>query len=446
MTANEDVAARSPIRADRTGMFALWGANGISALGSAMTNVAVPWFILQTTGSAARTGLVATAMTLGAVLSGVLSGPLIDRFGFKRSSVLTDVASAVLIAGIPLLYAAGALPFWLILVLVFVITCMQGPGDAARYALVPGLAHRAGTTIERANGVDRTIAKATLLVGPIVGGVLIAALGPENVLYVDAVTFAASAVLIALFVHPRSHEEGAAAVAQIGRRYRADLLVGLRFVFSNGLLLSIVTVVAVANALDGSLVTVVLPVYARDIWGSPTAFGALTSAIGAGALIGAAVFGLIGHRMPRRLVFLVAGAGGALLLYGGLALTPPLGVMLLLALLGAVVAGPIVPLIFTVVQTITPADVYGRVFGALQSLSASLAPIVIAIVGFVIEGAGLVPTIVTLGAIYLVVTLGMLFNPALRRLDMDRASPLPEQTGSPATAPAPAPDRTEPVA
>jgi MFS family permease len=227
-------------------------------------------------------------------------------------------------------------------------------------------------------------------------------------------------VLIALFVHPRSHEEGAAAAARTGRSYRADLLVGMRFVFSNGLLLSMVTVVAVANALDGSLVTVVLPVYARDVWGSPTALGALTSAIGAGALIGAAVFGAIGHRLPRRLIFTVAGAGGALLLYGGLALTPPLGVMLVLALLGAVVAGPIVPLIFTVVQTITPAEVYGRVFGALQSLSAALAPPVIAIVGFVIEGTGLVPTIVALGAVYLAVTLGMLLNPALKHLDDER--------------------------
>jgi MFS family permease len=425
MTIDEDAELREPVRRDRAGLLALWSSNGISALGSAMTSVAIPWFILQTTGSPALTGLVATAMTLGGVLSGVLAGPLIDRFGFKRSSVLTDVASAFLVAAIPLLYAAQALPFWLILILVFVITCMQGPGDAARYALMPGLAHRAGRTIERVNGVDRVIAKATLLVGPIVGGVLIAVLGPQNVLLVDAVTFAASGVLVAMFVHPRSHDEGAAEPAETGRSYRADLLVGLRFVFSNGLLLSMVAVISVANALDGSLITVVLPVYARDVWGSPTSFGALVSAVGAGALVGAAVFGAIGHRMPRRLTFLVAGAVGALLLYGGLALTPPLGLMLVLALLGALVAGPIVPLIFTVVQTITPAEVYGRVFGALQSLSQALAPFVIAIVGFVIEGAGLVRTIVALGVVYLVVTLGMLFNPALRRLDADRTPPPP---------------------
>jgi MFS family permease len=148
--------------------------------------------------------------------------------------------------------------------------------------------------------------------------------------------------------------------------------------------------------------------------------------------------------MPRRLTFLVAGAGGALFLYGGLALTPPLGVMLVLALVGAVVGGPIVPLIFTVVQTVTPAEVYGRVFGALQSLSAALAPPVIAIVGFVIEGAGVVPTIVALGVVYLIVTLGMLLNPGLRRLDTDRTAP-PAGRAEPAEGGA-ARDQTGPAA
>jgi MFS family permease len=257
------------------------------------------------------------------------------------------------------------------------------------------------------------------------------------------VAFVISALLVAVLVHPGSHEEGAAAPVQGGRHYWSELFVGVRFVLRNSLLLSIVLVVSVANALDGSLLTVVLPVYARDVWGSPTSFGALTSAIGAGSLLGAALFGAFGHRMPRRLTMLLGGAGGALLLYGGLALTPPLGLMVVLVLLGGVVAGPIVPLLFTVVQTVTPTELYGRVFGALQSLSSAAAPFVIAIVGFVIEGAGLVPTIVGLGVLYLAVTLGMLLNPALRRLDADRASPPPDQGRQ--TGAESAPDRTEPV-
>jgi MFS family permease len=264
-----------------------------------------------------------------------------------------------------------------------------------------------------------------MLVGPLVGGVLIATLGAANVLLVDAITFLVSALLIACFVRPVSQADGAAAPPQAGHNYRAELQVGLRFIRSSGVLLPVVFVVAVANALDGSLITVVLPVYTREVWGTPTSLGALVSAIGAGSLIGAAAFGAIGHRMPRRITFLVAGAGGALLLYGGLALTPPLGVMLALVLVGAIIAGPIVPLTFTVVQTTTPPELYGRVFSALQSLSVAFAPFSIATVGFVIEAVGVVPTIVGLGAVYLVVTLGMLLSPSLRRMDVDPSAPAP---------------------
>jgi MFS family permease len=437
MTATRDTAVPGASRADRTGILAMWSANGVSTLGGQMANLAIPWFVLETTGSAARTGLVATAITLGGVLAAVFGGPVIDRLGFKRSSVITDAGAAVGVAAIPLLHAAGVLQFWQILVLGFLIAGMQAPGDTARYSIMPGLARRAALTIERANAVDRAITRGAMIVGPIVAGVLIAIIGPADVLYVQAVAFAVSALLVAALVRPGSHEEGGAAPVQPGRHYWGELLVGLRFVRHNSLLLSVVLVVSVANALDASLVTVVLPVYALDVWGSPTSLGALTSAIGAGSLLGAALFGVIGHRMPRRLTVLLGGAGGALLLYGGLALTPPLGLMVVLVLVGGVVAGPVVPLLFTVVQTVTPTELYGRVFGALQSLSSAAAPFVIAIVGFVIEGAGLVPTIVGLGVLYLAVTLGMLLNPALHRLDADRASPPPEGSGA-----EPAPDRT----
>jgi len=443
MTATRDTAVQGSSRADRTGILAMWSANGISTLGGQMTNVAIPWFILETTGSAARTGLVATAITLGGVLAAVFGGPVIDRLGFKRSSVITDVGAAAGVAAIPLLHAAGVLQFWQILVLGFLLAGMQAPGDTARYSIMPGLARRAALTIERANAVDRAITRGAMLVGPIAGGILIAIVGPADVLYVQAVSFVVSAVLVAVLVRPGSHEEGGAGPVQAGRHYWAELSVGLRFVRRNSLLLSVVAVVSVANALDASLITVVLPVYALDVWGSPTSLGALTSAIGAGALLGAALFGVIGHRMPRRLTILLGGAGGALLLYGGLALTPPLGLMVVLVLLGGVVAGPIVPLLFTVVQTITPPELYGRVFGALQSLSSAAAPFVIAVVGFVIEGAGLVPTIVGLGVVYLAVTLGMLLNPALRRLDADRPPPPSDRTTPGAGS---VPHRTEPEA
>jgi MFS family permease len=74
----------------RLPIFALLGANAISWVGNIMTSVAVPWFVLVTTGSAARTGLTGAAIGVGTVLAAFFGGPVVDRLGFKRTSVLAD--------------------------------------------------------------------------------------------------------------------------------------------------------------------------------------------------------------------------------------------------------------------------------------------------------------------------------------------------------------------
>jgi MFS family permease len=117
-----------------------------------MVFVAGPWFVLEITGSAARTGIVTGALALGAVIPAVLGGPLVDRLGHKRSSVLADLASAATVAAVPLLYRADILQFWQLVVLMFVLSSINSQGDTARYALVPFLAGRAKMPIERANG------------------------------------------------------------------------------------------------------------------------------------------------------------------------------------------------------------------------------------------------------------------------------------------------------
>jgi predicted MFS family arabinose efflux permease len=159
------VTEQGPIIADRTPIFALFGANAVSQVGNMMIMVAVPWFVLETTGSAAKVGLTAAAVGVGAVVPAVLGGPLVDRLGFRRASVLTDLASAATVAAIPLLYLAGALAFWQLLVLVFVLSSLNSNGDSARFALVPALARRATMPIERANAADRAIVRLGAVVG-----------------------------------------------------------------------------------------------------------------------------------------------------------------------------------------------------------------------------------------------------------------------------------------
>ena len=401
-----------------------------------MTAVAVPWFVLETSGSAAQVGLVSASIAIGAVLPAILGGPLVDRIGLRRASVAADVLSSTTVLLIPVLHLAGVLEFWMLLILAFVLASVNAQGDTGRLALLPILARRAAIAPERSNALDRAAARSGQLVGPVLAGLLIAFIGPSNVLFANVATFATSAALVLILV-PRSAERRGTETGQaIRRRYGADLAEGLRFVVSNRLVLSMVLLASLGNFLDVPLLQVVLPVYASEVFGSPTALGLLMGSFAGGALLGTIGFSVVGSRLPRRRTFLGSWLLLAVIVYGGLVLQPPLPVLVLVGLGGGLLSGPINPIILTVVQAETPPELMGRVFGALSAVAQAGIPFGAAIVGLVIEGAGLIETIAGMGALY-VLTLAVMFTiPALRR--MDAVGPAPTETVEPPTEAAPA--------
>src|SRR5713226_8988555 len=113
-------ADRPRARQDMMPALALVAATAVSLIGSLLTLVALPWFVLQVTGSPAQTGLTGSFLALPQFVSGILGGAVIDRLGYRRVSIAADLVSGAGIAAIPLLYATGGLAFWQILALVFV--------------------------------------------------------------------------------------------------------------------------------------------------------------------------------------------------------------------------------------------------------------------------------------------------------------------------------------
>jgi MFS family permease len=146
--------AGRPHVANRTPLYAVLGANAVSQVGDYMVAVALPWFVLQTTGSVVQMGFTGAVVGIGTLVSSISGGPLVDRFGFRRASILSDVTAGAAVAAVPLLFWADALPFWLLLTLAFVISILNAPGDLARRALVPALARWAAMPLERANAAD----------------------------------------------------------------------------------------------------------------------------------------------------------------------------------------------------------------------------------------------------------------------------------------------------
>src|SRR5579884_2954839 len=181
-------------------LFALLGANAVSLVGSMLTMVALPWFVLQTTGSPTKTGLTGFFVALPNFVAGIFGGTLVDRLGFKRSSVVADLVSGLGIAAVPLLYDTVGLAFWQLLALVFVGSLLEIPGLTARRSLLPELAALARQPLERVNAAYEGNQYLSQLAGPPIAGILIGVLGASNVLWLDAASFAISAAVVAVAI------------------------------------------------------------------------------------------------------------------------------------------------------------------------------------------------------------------------------------------------------
>lgn len=403
---------RLPLRALLTGQ-------GISLLGNTLTGLAVPWFVLETTGSASRTGLVAFAGMLPTVIGGIVGGAVVDRLGHRRTSVLADLASGATVATIPLLHATVGLAFWQLLGLVFLGALLDSPGHTARIAILPDLAARAGMPLERANAAGQTIGSVSTLVGPPVAGGLIVLLGPSNVLWLDAASFAVSAALMALAA-PAGRSQRAEADRDPAQGFLAEVTEGLRLVVNDRLLRGILGPAMVINFLAAPLFGVVLPVFAARVYGEALDLGLLLAGVGAGSVVGSVAYGALGPSWSRRrtlvAAFLLSG-----LPFWALALTPPLPIAVaLLAAVGLFLA-PINPLVISAIQRRTPEALLGRVIGAVIALASVLAPLGMLTAGAALETIGVSTTLVVIAAGFLVVGASLIFNPVFAELD--RPSP-----------------------
>ncbi len=401
------------LAASRTPLWALFAANAVSNIGNVLTMVAVPWFVLQTTGSASKTGIVAAMTVLPAIIAGIFGGTIVDRTGFRRMSILADLASGLAVAMIPLLNRTIGIHFWELMLLVFLGSLFDAPGSTARQSLLPDLAEMAQIPLERANAVYVGIERGSLLFGPPLAGVLIALLSAGDVLWVDAATFAFSAIAIVIAIPSPS----AKPAGEEAEGYLSQLTESFRFVRRDQLILTMLVIVAVVNFLTAPLFDVILPVYAREIFGSSVDLGIMLAGFGAGALAGTVVYGAVGHRLSRHLTF-VSAFFLAMIPTWVLAMTPTNLVVTAAALVVAGIAsGPINPLLMTIFQEHTPADMRGRTFGMITAIAWIAMPLGMLVSGILIQLVGLRTNLILIATSFAVITVGVVVNPTLRSLD-----------------------------
>ncbi|PJN24343.1 MFS transporter [Streptomyces sp. CB02613] len=336
-----------------------------SVTGTRISLIALPWFVLVTTGSATRTGLVAFFEMAPYVLVKALSGPLVDRTGPRTVSWTTDLASAAAAASIPLLHTLDLLSFPVLLGLVALIGAARGPGDLAKEVMVPEAAERAGTPLEQAMGLSGVVERLASTIGPAAGGALVALLGPMTGLVVNAGCFVLGSVIVAVAL-PRGTgrpavDPSASADAQepgYWRRFGE----GFTFLRGDPLLLAVIVVVGITNLLAGA---------------------------------------------PRFLV---------------LALDAPLGVVLAVFAVSGFAAGFINPVLGAVLVERVPRRMLGRVNALGDSLAWSGIPLGGLLAGAAVTAAGLTPVLLVCGAAYFLTTTLAGLRPEWRAMDRPRGN------------------------
>jgi MFS family permease len=356
---------------------ALVSAEIVSILGSRMTYLALPWFVLVTTGSPSRMALVLAVEILPMAIFGIPSGTVVERLGARTTMLVCDAGRIPLLASLPLLHAADMLSFPLLLALVFALGCFMAPYFAAQRVILPELVGEDETTIAQANSVIEGGTALAAVTGPALAGILIPFLGAPNVLYVDAATYAISFVLLAVFV-PKTKKLG-----EGGTQH--GVLAGIKFLLRDKLVGPLGGTVVVLNFLGAGLAAA-LPYYAYEHFsGNAKIAGLFFAAMGAGAVIGSIAAVVVVKRFPP----LRLAAAGIVALTVPLWLLPfdlpAWGVMAALftaTLFTPLVNGPVIG----VITARTPVDLRPKMMTALISISTLASPL-----GFLVAGQLLEP-------------------------------------------------------
>ncbi|KRF34764.1 MFS transporter [Nocardioides sp. Soil805] len=406
-------------------------AEGISFVGTRVSMIAIPWFVLSTTGSATQTGLVAAAEIAPLVIFKALGGPLLDRLGPRRVTLTCDLASAVVVGAIPFLHHLGMLTFPLLLVLVALAGALRGPGDAGKAAMTPEIARVANVPLERVTGLASAVERTSSMTGAALAGLLVAAVGAANALYVDAASFVISFAVFALATTgmgrpvPPSAEDGTTGDAA-ATSYLTELREGWDFLRTEPVLVAVCAMVAVTNLVDQAYVTVLAPVWAKESGAGVEVLGALFAVFSGASVLGALAAARWGETLPRYrtyvVAFLIAGAPRFVVM----AVESPLWAVFAVTIVAGAAAGFLNPILGAVILERIPDPLMGRVSSLNTAICWSLMPLGGLLGGVAVTALGLLPALLLAGAAYFLTTMAPTRVPSFRAMDrMPRESPRP---------------------
>jgi MFS family permease len=385
--------------------------NITSVISAAMVFIALPWLALEITGSAASAGALVALTSIPGIFFGPILGTLIDRIGRRISGIISEVLTAVSILLIPVVHFYMEIGFVLLVFLALARAVVSPAAGTARKSIIPDVAGPAKISLERANSIHEAVFATGFAIGPAVGALFIALIGPYDVFFVVSLFSTFSAVAIFLVKTTESRGDG---ISETGSLLK-DTVLGIKTILKTPAVLLCMSFVMTLAMIYLPTEMVVLPAH----------FNALNSAASLGILIstmaGASVAGaLLFEQMQKRFKYSTIlkwgfiGLGTSVL---GLSLLPPFPVMLALGAVLGFSWGPLMPMLNTVIQRVIPENMRGRVFGIEMTIWGAGPTLTAVIVGLAVDGVGVQPVYFLLASIVLVLGVIVSFNKSNRYLD-----------------------------
>jgi MFS family permease len=392
--------------------FRLWFfGQTLSLMGTWMQSVAQSWLVYDLTGSKFALGAVSFAGTLPTLFLMLPGGALADRIPKRRLLLVTQTVMMVLAFILAILTALpNALRVWEIFVLAVLLGVVNSFDAPARQALAVEMVDDR-RYLMNVVALNSTIFNMARVVGPAIGGAILAALGAAWCFGLNGLSFVA-VIIALLLMHfpPMPTVRRGPMVAQIGE--------GLRYCWQIVPVRAIIGIVFVSSLFAFSY-AILLPAYAVDVLHVGEAgLGALNAAVGLGALIGSLIVASLGH-VRRKVIILAIGAicfPGGLLLLSGVSSFPAALVCLVLVGWGVVTQNATAN---TLVQTLVPDELRGRVMGVYTLMFFGTAPFGSLLAGILAQELGvsiavLINAVITL----VVVTIILITTRALRELEI----------------------------
>lgn len=366
----------------------LFCAHFLSLVGNGLSAIAIPWFVYDLTGNAVLTASIAVAGQLPNIVTGLFSGPIIDRFSARNTSLFCDALNALAVLLIPLLYSVDLLDLAVLGVLVFLSQVIDVPGQTAKSVLIPALIDREQLPRERVNGMNSLLETVADLLTPSLAGILIASLGATSVLLLDSASFLLAMIFVGLGVKVGSKPKQQKSTV----KQTKDIW---KWMLTAPSILKLGVYDLIINTVAVSLLSLTLPVLANMQDKQAVWLGIWLTSFACGTTLTTLAYTLVGHRLSsqRLLQFTPVGQGiglalvgvalyfsSASVVYGSSGFLITFGMFVYGVNLGV---GSVVDA--TVLQRLVSEEKRGTVFSAFSSIRYSGVPLGLLISGVLLE-------------------------------------------------------------